>query len=184
MKVLIFGASGAGTTTLSHLIAKRNGFEHLDLDRYYWQPTYPPFQQKVPFEERINRLTRDFEHFSNAILSGSMVNWGKQWQHAFDLGVFIYLDPKVRLQRLMAREKERYGNLLQSDKIFQEHHKAFIDWAVKYDDPNFTGRSLKVHLDWAKKLSYPILKLDGELPLDDKVGQVCDAITLIEKACD
>ncbi|BDD11489.1 hypothetical protein FUAX_39210 (plasmid) [Fulvitalea axinellae] len=42
MKILIFGASGSGTTTLGKEIAKRAKFTHLDADDYYWKPTNPP----------------------------------------------------------------------------------------------------------------------------------------------
>lgn len=35
MKILIFGASGAGTTTLAKEIAEQTGIKDLDLDDYY-----------------------------------------------------------------------------------------------------------------------------------------------------
>lgn len=39
MKVLLFGASGAGTTTLAQKISENNSIKHLDVDDYYWQKT-------------------------------------------------------------------------------------------------------------------------------------------------
>ena len=39
MKILIFGASGSGTTTLGKEIEKRTDFTHLDIDDYYWKKT-------------------------------------------------------------------------------------------------------------------------------------------------
>jgi len=54
--------------------------------------------------------------------------------------------------------------------------KAFLEWAKKYDDPNFTGRSLKTHNDWMKLLDCTILRLDGILELKDKVKKVLSEI--------
>ena len=39
MKILIFGASGSGTTTLGKEIEKITDFTHLDVDDYYWKKT-------------------------------------------------------------------------------------------------------------------------------------------------
>ena len=52
MKILIFGASGSGTTTLASEIETKTGFKHLDVDDYYWKKTNPPYQEKIPLTER------------------------------------------------------------------------------------------------------------------------------------
>jgi adenylate kinase family enzyme len=46
MKVLIFAASGSGTTTLGKEIEKRTNFKHLDVDTYYWKKLYHHFKLK------------------------------------------------------------------------------------------------------------------------------------------
>ncbi len=42
-RVHIFGASGAGTSTLGRALADRHRLVHLDTDDFYWMPTDPPF---------------------------------------------------------------------------------------------------------------------------------------------
>lgn len=37
MKILIFGASGSGTTPLGEAIGQGINFKHLDVDTYYWK---------------------------------------------------------------------------------------------------------------------------------------------------
>lgn len=172
MKILIFGASGSGTTTLGKELQKRTGYIHLDVDNYYWKPTNPPFQEKTPLAERNKTLTKDFKKFENTIISGSMVSWGEYWQTAFDMAVFIYLNPIVRIERLKKREFERYGNKLLTDKIAQQNSKEFMDWAKKYDDQNYSGRSLAVHNQWIKLLNCPIIQIDGETSLNSKTEKV------------
>lgn len=172
MKILIFGASGSGTTTLGKGLAKKTSFAHLDVDDYYWKSTEPPFQEKIPLAKRNQNLTTDFKQNKNVIISGSMVSWGEQWKNLFDLAIFIYLDSNIRMERLKKREIERYGNKLITDKQTQLDSKAFLEWAIKYEDPNFTGRSLKVHNEWIELLNCKVLRIDGEMRLNSKIEKV------------
>ena len=52
MKILIFGASGAGTTTVGKNLAEKLDYIHLDVDDYYWEQTTPPFQVKISSTQR------------------------------------------------------------------------------------------------------------------------------------
>ncbi len=101
-----------------------------------------------------------------------MVSWEKEWQTAFDLVIFIYLENNMRMHRLRDREIERYGDQLFTNKRIQENSKAFLEWANKYEDPNFNGRSLKIYKDWIKKVDCPVLRLDGTDSLTDKINYV------------
>lgn len=178
MKILIFGASGAGTTTLAKEVAKQTDFKHLDLDDYYWKKTMPPYQIKVPLIERNKNLKIDFRKFKNIVLSGSMVSWGKEWETAFDFVFFIRLDNAERMKRLEKREIERYGDQLFTDRKIQKNSNAFLEWANQYEDPNFQGRSLVVHTNWMKLLNCKVLSLDGASELDDKVDLVLNEIKM------
>ena len=179
MKILIFGASGSGTTTLGKAIEKETGFVHLDVDDYYWRKTEPLFVEKVPLQERNEHLKQDFEHYDHVVMSGSMVSWGKEWEIAFDLAIFLYLDNEERMDRLRKRENERYGNLLETDQEIQENSKAFLQWANQYENDDFEGRSLKIHKNWMKKLDCPVLKIDGSLELPNKVHLVMTKLKTI-----
>lgn len=176
MKVLIFGASGSGKTTLGKEIEKRTDFTHLDADDYYWKKTNPPFQEKIPLTERNENLKVDFNRFDKVVVSGSMVSWGKEWQTAFDLAVFIRLENTERMRRLKKREVERYGKRLLTDKKIQHTSKAFLEWANQYENPNFDGRSLKVHNDWMKLLDCKIVRLHGENELNKNVETILSEI--------
>jgi len=172
MKILIFGASGSGTTTLGIEIEKLTGFTHLDVDDYYWKQTEPPFQEKIPLIERNKNLKADFEKFENVIISGSMVSWGKEWETSFDLAIFIRLDNNERMKRLKKRETERYKEKLLTDKNIQRNSKAFLDWADQYENSNFEGRSLRIHNNWIELLNCKILRIDGAIKLNDNTEKV------------
>lgn len=172
LRIHIFGASGSGTTTLANSLEQRLGWKHLDADDYYWKKTEPPFQVKIPLSERNMAITKDIEIYNSVIISGSMVSWGQQWESVFDYAVFLHIPPEVRMQRLMDREIERYGILLQTDAEIQLKSKAFLDWAQQYDDPNFDGRSITVHKNWIKKLKCPVIQIEGDTTIEERVQHV------------
>ncbi|WP_422860003.1 AAA family ATPase [Flagellimonas sp. S174] len=179
MKILIFGASGSGTTTLGNEIGKRTVFKHLDVDDYYWKKTNPPYQVKIPLTERNINLKADFKKFENVVVSGSLVSWGMKWKTAFDLAVFIQLENTKRMERLKKREAVRYGEKLLTDKNIQKNSNAFLEWANQYENPNFDGRSLKVHNNWIEMLDCKILRLNGATELNKNVEIVLNKV----KAC-
>jgi adenylate kinase family enzyme len=172
MNILIFGASGSGTTTLANSIAIQTDFVHLDVDDYYWKQTSPPFQEKIPLVQRNRNLKADLKKHKNVIISGSMVSWGKEWESAFDLAIFIRLDNSERMKRLKNREIERYGDTLITDKKAQQNSKAFLEWANQYENPDFEGRSLKIHNNWMDVLDCSVLKINGDLELCKKTEVV------------
>jgi len=50
------------------------------------------------------------------------------------------------------------------------------DWAQRYDDENFKGRSKYIHERWMKLLRFAGLKLMGELELKEQVDKILFAM--------
>jgi adenylate kinase family enzyme len=184
MKILIFGASGSGTTTLGKELEKSTNFNHLDVDAYYWEKTDPPFQEKIPLTKRNKTLKADFKKFENTIISGSMVSWGKEWETSFDLAIFIRLDNTIRMKRLKNRETVRYGSKLLTDKNIERNSKDFLEWANQYENPNFNGRSFKIHNNWIELLDCKVLRIDGDQELKDTLEKVLVEIKIIDSLLD
>ncbi|MEM1320538.1 MAG: AAA family ATPase [Bacteroidota bacterium] len=176
MKILVFGASGAGTTTLGRALAERLGSQHLDADDYYWEVSDPPFQHKVPLERRNTLLRRDFLATDRVVVSGSLVSWGEEWRAAFDWAVFLWIPAEVRMERLRRRERERYGSRLEEEVAVAAQSAAFLAWASRYDDPAFEGRSIRLHREWMNLLNCPILCIEGDYRTDQQVERVCKKI--------
>lgn len=177
MKLIIFGASGSGTTTLAKSLAKQLNWTHLDADDYYWTNTEPPFQIKLPLEKRNEHLKTDFNMQDKVIISGSLITWSNYWNTAFDLGVFLKLPPKIRLERLKNREIERYGTQLETDKKIAQQSKDFLAWAEKYDNPAFNGRSISQHRNWINLLDCPILEITEDLTNEERMEIVFEKLS-------
>ncbi|NML64046.1 hypothetical protein HHL22_02400 [Hymenobacter sp. RP-2-7] len=52
MKLHVFGASGAGVTTLGHALSAALGLPYFDSDDYFWLPTKPEFTHRPPGRAR------------------------------------------------------------------------------------------------------------------------------------
>ncbi|MTI32371.1 AAA family ATPase [Xanthovirga aplysinae] len=177
MKIIVFGASGSGTTTLSQSLAQKLNWIHLDTDEYYWAKTETPFQTKIPLEIRNENLKKDFESYNSIIVSGSLVSWGEYWNNVFDLGVFLHLPQDIRMERLIKREQKRYGENLITDIQIKTNSNAFLAWAKKYDDESFIGRNIIQHKKWIELLKCECLKIQGDLTNEQRMNIVLEKKT-------
>ena len=162
MLILITGASGSGTSTLGAALAKELGIAHLDADDYYWLPAAIPFTSKRDRAERLALALRDVRSKQNAVVAGSILDWGHELENAFDLIVFLYLDAAIRVERLRIRETELLG------KVDPE----FLEWAGQYDEGIQGGRSLAKHQAWLAARTCPVLELRGDLTVRKRVEAV------------
>jgi adenylate kinase family enzyme len=167
-RLLITGASGSGTTTLGSALASAWAVPHADVDDYYWVPTDPPFAVKRPAAERLDLMAAMFIARDTWVLSGSIMSWGESLIPRLDRVVFLSLDAATRMERLEARENNRYGASVPDETAQRE----FMDWARGYDDPDFSGRSRARHETWLSSLPCPVLRLDSTQPVADLVGAV------------
>lgn len=158
--IYVTGASCSGVTTLGRGLASALGLRHIDCDDFYWFPTNPPFTTKRPPADRV-RLIREALGEEGWVLSGSFDGWGDALIERVDLIVFIYTPTPVRMERLLTRERERYGNRILPSGDMYEIHSNFAAWAAQYDKPGFPGRSLARHEEWLEKQTAPVLRLDG-----------------------
>ncbi len=163
-RIHITGASGTGTSTLGRDLAARLESQAFDTDDFYWKPTDPPFVEKRPVSERIRLMEEVFLGRSDWILSGSLHSWGGPLLPRITHVVFLTLDSAKRLARLRRRERLRYGDRLVGVGDMATTHRAFLDWAMSYDDPNATGRSRASHEAWLDTLTVPITRLDTSAP--------------------
>jgi adenylate kinase family enzyme len=170
-RVHIFGAPGCGSSTLGRALAQRLECQHVDSDDVYWLPTIPPYQIKRMAAERVRMLEEATRWTRHWVLSGAIVGWGDALIRTFDLVVFLSVPAGVRLARLRARERERFGPEIESGGSMHERHQAFLRWAAGYDTGT-SGRTLKTDASWLAQLSCPVLPMTGECPTYDQVNHI------------
>lgn len=172
-RIHILGASGSGTTTLGSALAVCLGYPHFDTDEYFWLPTDPPFQQARRRADRQALLGTALARHEGWVLSGSLCGWGDMFISLFDLVVFLWVPPAVRLARLAARERRRFGEVaLAPGGVMYAHHTAFMAWAAAYDDGGLELRSRQLHEQWLQALPCPVLRLEGTQALEESLAQI------------
>jgi adenylate kinase family enzyme len=179
MRIHIFGASGSGVTTLGNALGKKLNYPYFDSDQFFWIPTEPPYTIKRPPEERNQLINQQTALHNNWILGGSVVSWDNNWD--FDLSVFLYIPPAVRLERLRKRELERYGDIIFTDPERKIKTENFLQWAANYDENLHAGRSLQVHQTWIENLATPILIIEGDTTVSERIAAILLKIEELER---
>ena len=137
-------------------------------------PTSPPYVEKRSVPERLRLMGEVFAPRAAWVLSGSLLGWGDPLAGRFDAVVFLTLAPQVRIERLQARERARYGAAIEPGGAREAAHREFLAWAEGYDDPAFDGRNRARHEAWLSTLACPVLRLDGALDPDEPVRRVLE----------
>jgi len=180
MKIHIFGASGTGVTTLGNALSAALQLPYFDSDAYFWEPTTPPFILKRAPGLRNAAIRSDLDKQNSWVLGGSAVNWGPDVFPPFDLIVFLWLPPGIRMERLKARELERYGEVIFTDAQRHQQYQAFMAWAADYDNcTGVAGRTIQVHEQWLQQQTSRVLEIRGDLTVAERLAIVMEAITLL-----
>ncbi|PWL70884.1 MAG: shikimate kinase [Clostridiales bacterium] len=169
--VHVFGASGAGTSTLGRALTEY-GYTHLDTDDYYWKPTDPMFLASRPKEERVQLLARDIAGCRKCSITGSLTGWGDVFIPQFTLAVWLLTSTNLRIERLERREYERFGERICPGGDMYEEHIRFIEWAKTYDTAIDDSRNRLTHTNWSHLLQCPLIVLDGSRPVEQLVQSV------------
>lgn len=176
LRIHTVGASGSGTTTLAEALATALKIPQFDADSYYWEPTNQPFTLKRTPQKRVELLSADLDPHPSWVLSGSLVKWGEVLQERFTHVVFITLPSEVRLERLRARELQRYGSRIEEGGDMYQQHLDFIEWAKKYDTGGLEVRSRVLHEEWLKTLGCKVIRVSGEMSTAEQVELVLGSV--------
>lgn len=181
MKIHLFGAAGAGVTTLGTSLGNALGVPYFDSDDYFWGPSEVPFTVRRPAAERNALLAHDLARGPRWVLGGSLVGWGpwgEQQLAALDVAVFLWLPPALRLHRLRQREHARYGDVVTTNPTRAAQTDASLTWAAGYDDGSCGGsRTLANHTAWLERFACPVLALRSNFTVAE-----CQARVLGEAA--
>jgi adenylate kinase family enzyme len=173
MRVHVLGASGSGTTTLGRALAARLGVAHLDTDDFFWLPSEPPFQHIRERGERQALLGADLARHPGWVLSGSLCGWGDIFIPLFDLVVFLWVPPDVRLARLRERERARYGAAIDPGGPLHDRYARFMSWAASYDEGlDVPERCRRLHYEWLASLPCPVVRFLDAAPADEHLERL------------
>lgn len=168
----VFGAAGSGVTSLGRALAQRLDMWFIDTDDVYWAPTNPPYQRKVPPNERVERIQQQIAVHPRWVISGSLCSWGGALISEFDAVIFLTVSTDIRMRRLRTREKECYGKRIEPGGDMHGKHLEFMAWASEYETGVPPLRSLAMHREWISELPCPFYEFENDVALDELLETV------------
>jgi adenylate kinase family enzyme len=178
-RVHVCGPSGAGTSTLGRLVHRERALVFLDSDDFYWLASETPFSKKRPSEERKELLRKAASLDREWIISGSMMGWGDFLVPALTRVIYLWKPAEIRIERLAAREKKRFGSRIEPDGDLRAQYETFLDWAGSYDSGGQGMRSRLSEEAWMARLACPILRIEDDL---DEESTLALALSFIDSA--
>lgn len=164
VRVVVLGASGTGKSTLAEALATHLAIPHFDSDAYYHRPTDPPYREPLPPEERRALLERDLAPHPSWTLSGGALAWTPRPTLEPTLLVFLDLPMELRLERLLARERARFGDRLLPNGDMADDHREFMAWTRGYDDGSAEGTNTRpLHESILRDATCRVLRLVGPM---------------------
>jgi hypothetical protein len=145
-----------------------------DADDYYWKQTDPPFVEANPIDERKGLLKNAVAVKKSWVVAGTLVSWGNSIQDEFDFAVYLSVPTEERLLRLRKREAERFGSRIEVGGDMHDAHLKFLDWVAQYDEGYMGGRSKPKHEAWMNTATFPILRINGAISVEDALSRVLD----------
>jgi len=181
MGIIVFGASGAGSTTLGKEIARRLKFQHLDIDDYLWcWNTKIPFTAVRSQEERTKHLMDEIKKHPDFVISGTIFSDKNLFEPLLDLAVFVSTPADVRARRVHDRECARWGErVLPGGDMYKttRFHGDFNDYVInaqKYETADVLKFGRKLHEQWISELPCPVLHVDGTKDLSQNADWVIE----------
>ena len=184
--IIIYGATGAGKTTIGRALAKRLNFHYFDLDDYFWRwDTELPYTIIRPREEVIRDMVNDLTKHPLFVLSGSMGSVCKSLSELVELAVLVDVPIEIRMERLRKRETETFGERILEGGDMHKHNLKFMETAGRYDtdeppmqclkrDEQWMAemQCLKRDEQWISEAPYTVLRLDGTRDVEENAAWI------------
>jgi adenylate kinase family enzyme len=166
-KIVIIGASGSGTSTAGKRLAEALSVPHIETDDLFWLPAETPYtkfrnQQELDVIIEVEVLSKQ-----SWILTGSPCGWGDAIISHLDLAVFLTVPTAIRIERIIKREQQRFGSAIKEGGNMHQEYQNFLAWSKCYDTGGINGRTKALHENWLAQLPCPVLRLEGEMPVDE-----------------
>ncbi len=173
--VHIFGAPGAGVSTLGRALAQRLHCPHFDTDDFVWfTDDALPYRRKRNPDHRRQLLTESLDKAGERwVLSGSLCGWGDVFIPRFDLAVYCWLPAGLRLERIRHRETQRYGaGRITAGGDLHDIFEKFLLWSMAYDEPSDNWRSREKELAWLNHLPCRTVRPEQTLPVEKQLDEL------------
>lgn len=141
------------------------GYPYFDVDDYIWkQNTDSPNTQMYTRDEKISRLSNDIAPYEHCVMAGSMSSFHYAFDEMFEMIVFLYVSPDIRIERVHKRAIERFGKRVLEGGDMYEAHMRFLNDNRSYEGDG--SPNMREQKEWMKNMSCVKIELDGAADLE------------------
>ncbi|MCL2462008.1 MAG: AAA family ATPase [Defluviitaleaceae bacterium] len=151
--IIVFGANGAGKTTIARELARILNYRHMDIEDYYFEKSEVPYTVARSREDCLSMMLADIEKYRAFVLSAVTGDFGGAITRFYELGVYVSAPLELRMERIRRRAYEQYGKRVQAGGDMHEREAEFLDFAA--------SRPLEKIERWAETLTCPVIRIDG-----------------------
>ena len=129
-KIIIFGNSASGKSTLAKKLSKQANAAHLDLDLFAWLPTTPP--SRMPISESMHKIEDFMSSHQAWVIEGCYADLLEQIAPRASEMIFLNLPLSLCLQNAKSRpwEPHKYKT-----KEAQDANLAMLcEWIADYEN--------------------------------------------------
>ncbi len=176
--ILVFGAPGAGTTAVGKAISRSYGYDLLDVERYIWLGTDPPYSHRRDKKDTVRILKRDIIHSEKSVITGDIAGWGDVLLPLIDAVVWVDTDPIAREKRIRRKMYDLYGNRILAGGDMYSLYSEIQERARGYDGDESNVPNRRYHEEWAGGLDCRLVCVEGILTLAEILGRISEEIEL------
>lgn len=114
--------------------------------------------------EKIRLLKSGIEPYEHFVMAGSMSSFHQAFDDNFEMMVFLYAEPEIRLRRVHKRAMERFGKRILEGGDLYESHQKFLESNRRYESDS--SPNLGEQKEWMKSLPCVKIELDGGRSLE------------------
>ena len=131
-RVLIFGNSGSGKSTIASRLADESGLAHLDLDSLAWLPTKPP--QRMPLTESLRLMSEFTSKNESWVVEGCYTDLLEALSDQASEALFLDLSVEQCMENAKARpwEPHKYKSREEQDANLE----MLLRWIAQYESPD------------------------------------------------
>lgn len=129
-KLLIFGNSASGKSTLAKQMSTKNNIAHLDLDTIAWRATIPP--TRMPFSESRIRINHFIDMHEYWVIEGCYADLLKLVLNKADEVIFLNLPVADCI--LNAKNRPWEPHKYESQEAQDSNLEMLINWISQYPE--------------------------------------------------
>ena len=168
--IIVCGLNGAGKSTLGKALAEELNFYFIDNEELYFPKTDPHYVYASPRTrgEVEQILFSEINAHENFVFASVKGDYGETILPYFQYAVMIDVPKDIRIQRVIDRSFQKFGNRMLPGGDLHEKEENFFH-VVKSRPENTVE-------EWLQSFSGTIIRIDGTKPIEENISLIIEQI--------